>query len=313
MTGPARMDSAFDTLIEALKAAPPMTSLSPVQARSLWDLGVSTDRADVASVLDLAAEVSVGRVPCRLYIPEAPRALIVYFHGGGWMLGSLETADAAVRDLANDSSCAVLSVEYRLAPEHPFPAGLDDCTAVLSWAAARRKALLGSTLPLLVCGDSAGGNLAAAACLVARDQGGPDLALQVLIYPCLNGRQDTPSYSEQAAGGLLTSSDMAWFWDNYINDPASRDLPAASPLRAETLAGLPPALVVSAYFDPLRDDGPAYAERLRAAGVDAAVLAYDTLPHGFFTFGHMAAAARQANRAIASGIVRHLENLAVSS
>jgi acetyl esterase len=246
----------------------------------------------------MAEEVGsgAGTVSVTRYRPAAsePSATVVYLHSGGWVLGSVAAADPLVRRLAQATGCEYVSVEYRLAPEHRFPAALHDAVTVLSWAAGLGRALI-------VHGDSAGGNLAAAATLVARDAGGPEIALQMLVYPVCDHDLTRDSYVHRGDAGLLKGADMRWFWDHYA-DPAQRDDPLASPLRAESLHGLPPAVVIVAEFDPLRDEGLAYARRLTEAGVPVDLRVYDDVCHGFFSLGSEAPRAVEAAGVVAAAI-----------
>ena len=221
-----------------------------------------------------------GMIPARIYRPsEQPAPVLVYFHGGGWVLGSIATAHAVCSTLAHASRWIVASIDYRLAPEHSFPAAVDD-----AWAATRQLAdhpgEIGGSGRLAVGGDSAGGNLAAVVAIRARDTGLP-LAFQLLVYPVTDANLETPSYDENAEGYWLTRQGMAWFWDQYIPD-GDRFRPDASPFRAADLRGVAPALVITAEYDPLRDEGEAYAQRLADAGVPATLSRYDGLIHGFF-------------------------------
>jgi acetyl esterase len=223
-------------------------------------------------------------VPVRVYRPSPDPGLPVFvvFHGGGWVIGSAEEFDGIARQLANASGAVVVSVDYRLAPEHPYPAPLDDCWRALQWTVAHAAEFGADATRIAVGGDSAGGNLAAVCAHRARDEG-LDLALQVLVYPVCDCDFGTASYSDNAEGYLLEREEMQWFFDCYTgggkHDPAD---PSISPLRAPNLAGVAPALVVTAEFDPLRDEGEAYAARLRAAGVEVETRRYDGLIHGFF-------------------------------
>jgi acetyl esterase len=205
-----------------------------------------------------------------------PPAVVVYFHGGGWVVGDLDTHDRTTQRLAEATDTVVVSVDYRLAPEHPFPAAAEDAYAATVWAAEHLD-----PSHLVVAGDSAGGNLAAVVCLMARDQDGPDIDHQVLVYPVIDHAMDTESYALNGTDYFLTRTKMAWFWEQYLGD-ADRSHPYCSPLRAEELSGLPPASVVTAECDPLRDEGEAYAAALTAAGVPAACLRGEGLFHGFF-------------------------------
>jgi acetyl esterase len=233
-------------------------------------------------------ELDVAGVPVRVYRPS-PGDLpgLVYFHGGGWVIGSLESHDPLCRMLAARSGCAVIAVEYRLAPEHPYPAAVEDAWTVTAWAAERFS-------PLAVAGDSAGGQLAAAVALRAREAG-VTLALQVLIYPVTNHAFDTRSYREHGEGLVLTTALMRWFWARYLQDETRADEPDCSPLRAPDLAGLPPALVLTGEYDPLRDEGEAFARRLSEAGVPVRLRRYEGLIHGFI---RMPAVIDRANDAI---------------
>jgi acetyl esterase len=239
---------------------------------------------DLESVRDIVIPSQAGGMPARVYSPSASApGLVVYFHGGGWVVGTLDGWDASVRNLAAASGCDVVSVDYRLAPEHVFPAAADDAYDALVWAAS--AAGLAAGRPVVVAGDSAGGNLAAVSALRARDFGGPSIALQVLVYPVVDCDLDRRSYYECDRDELiLNRRDMVWFWDRYAPDPAARANPYASPLRASSLSGLPPAYVVTAEHDPLRDEGFAYADRLRAARVPVEHRHYGSQIHAFFTF-----------------------------
>ena len=238
------------------------------------------DPEPVARVKDIVVDGPNGPVPTRAYLPsETPVPLVVYLHGSGWVLGDLDMFDSTCRSLANATGCGVLSVDYRLSPEHPFPAGLEDAYAALSYAAAEARQLAALPHGLVVCGSSSGGNLAAGVALMARDRGGPELALQVLIYPPLDYRFDTASYLEFGEGNLH------WYWDQYLADPTDGAHPYASPLRASDLSGLAPALVVAAEYDALRDEAEEYARRLQRDGVRTKLSVYGGMIHGFFSMG----------------------------
>lgn len=240
---------------------------------------------EMSKVSDVDMPLPATVLPARLYVPHGRlSALIVFYHGGGWVLGDLTGYDASARRLAMSSHCAVLSVAYRLAPEHPFPTAAEDCYAALKWAADTVRQLTGSALPLAVAGDSAGGNLAAVVALMARDRRGPKIDLQCLIYPVTDANFGTASYREFATGYLLTSEAMRWFWDQYVPDTARRLDPLVSPLRASSLAGLPTAMVETAEFDALRDEGENYAQALQKAGVKVTLRRWEGLVHGFFQF-----------------------------
>ncbi len=282
------LDTQARALLDQMAAAgaPPFESLTPEQAREMimQMRELAGPPEPVARVEDRVAATAAGPIPVRIYTPEAagPLPMLVYFHGGGWVIGNLETVDAPCRALANRAGCLIVSVDYRLAPEHKFPAAAEDCYAATRWAAEHAAELGGDPARIAVGGDSAGGNLAAVVALMARERGGPRLAYQLLIYPVTNYDFSTPSYQENAEGYLLTKNAMVWFWDHYLRQPSDGEHPYASPLRAADLRGLPPAFVITAEYDPLRDEGEAYADRLRQAGVPTELRRYDGMIHGFF-------------------------------
>lgn len=267
------------------QGVPEMNTLSVTGARQvLKELFAQSGESEaVGAVRNYDIDGPGGGVPVRIYTPEGqgPFPVLVYFHGGGWVLGDLDTHDPTCRALTNATDHVVVSVDYRRAPEHPFPAALEDCYAATRWVGENPGTVHGDPDRVVVGGDSAGGNLAAAVAQVARDRGGPDLAYQVLIYPATDHALDTPSCEENAAGYFLTRADMEWFWDHYLADGFSGQNPYASPLRARSLDGLPPATVLTCGFDPLRDEGAAYAERLDDAGVPVTHRQYDGMIHGF--------------------------------
>lgn len=290
MTTP--VDPAIAAVAAAAAAAPPLTSLTPEQARARVAAGNSScaNGPDLRSVRDIRLPVADGQIGARVYTPHAaPRATFVYLHGGGWVTGDLDYSDELCRFLADRLAWTVVSVDYRLAPEHPFPTPVNDAYAAVQHVAAT----IAANGPLGVGGDSAGGNLAAACTLRARDEHGPRLDFQVLLYPVTDHDFTRASYQTHATAFPIGVAEMRWFWDHYLPDPERRDLPLASPLRAE-LAGLPPAHIVVAGHDPLRDEGVAYAERLRAAGVEASLAEYPSLTHGFFRLTGVVPAARAA-------------------
>ena len=271
---------------KAASGAPPLWELTPDEARAGVEANNATIPAgpDLESVRDIVIPSQGGGIPARVYSPsESAPGLVVYFHGGGWVVGSLDGWDSSVRALAVASGCDVVSVDYRLAPEHVFPAAANDAYDALAWAASAGG--LADGRPLVVAGDSAGGNLAAVAALRARDFGGPPIALQVLVYPVTDSDLDRRSYREYDGDEYIVNRrDMVWFWDRYAPDLAARVNPYASPLRASSLAGLPPAYLVTAEHDPLRDEGFAYADRLRVARVPVEHRHYGSQIHGFFSF-----------------------------
>jgi acetyl esterase len=274
----------LDQMAEA--GAPPFESLTPEQAREMivQMRELAGPPEAVAKVEDSQIPSPDGPIPVRVYTPDGtgPFPVLVYFHGGGWVIGNLDTVDAPCRALANRAGCVVVSVDYRLAPEHKFPAAPKDCYAATRYVAENASAYTIDPTRIAVGGDSAGGNLAAVVAQMARDRGGPALAFQLLIYPVTNHDYGTASYQANAEGYLLTKGAMVWFWDLYLATESDGSDPFASPLRAPDLSGLPPAFVLTCEFDPLRDEGEAYAARLRDAGVQVEVKRYDGLIHGAF-------------------------------
>ncbi|HKH05728.1 MAG TPA: alpha/beta hydrolase [Acidimicrobiales bacterium] len=275
------------TLLDLIAAAdaPPTHEQEPPAVREAFAaLLAMIPKDDIASVEDRTIPGPAGPLPVRVYRSaetEDGRGLLVYFHGGGWTIGSVETHDAGCRSLAEGAGVVVVSVDYRLAPEHPFPAAVDDALAAVRWAAANAGELGADGSRLAVAGDSAGGNLAAVVSQRLRD-GGPPIALQLLLYPTVDLMLSHPSIVENADGYYLTADTMRWFRRHYLGDHDPTD-PLASPLRADehVLRGLPPALVITAEYDPLRDEGEAYAEALRAAGNDVTATRFDGMIHGF--------------------------------
>ena len=263
---------------------PALTDLSPPEARALYRLmrPVNPDIA-VGRIEDRRIPGPAGDIPVRIYTPvgDGPFPVYVNLHGGGWVIGDLETADAVCRDICRTTPCVVVSVDYRLAPEHPFPAAVDDSFAATEWVAGH-MAEIGGNGRLAIGGESAGSNLATVVCQQARDQEGPAIHFQLLLYPVTDCDLERGSYQANGSGYLLETTTMRWFWEHYCPNPADRQKPAASPLRAHRLSGLPPALVVTAEFDPLRDEGEAYAAAITAAGGVADVVRYDGLVHDFF-------------------------------
>jgi acetyl esterase len=253
--------------------------------------------------VDVVEDMVVGErdVPVRLYQPNGARTLpaLVYYHGGGWVVGDLEMHDDTCRMLAHEARCIVVSADYRLAPEHPYPVPFDDCWSVLRWAQGHLgdRGWNGSTLA--VGGTSSGGNLAAAVALRARDEGLP-LSLQVLLYPALDSTMSTPSWRAFADGYFLTASQMAWYWRQYTEDPAVRRWPEVSPAQSTDLAGLAPSLVVTAECDLLRDEAEDYARRLRDAGVPVRLWRFLGQIHGFLSLGAALAEVREAKLAIST-------------
>jgi acetyl esterase len=236
-----------------------------------------------------------GAVPVVVYHPDRPGILpiLVYLHGGGWVLGDTGLVDPLCRDLAGQARCLVVSVDYRLAPEHPYPAAIEDCFAVARWVASNASRIGGDSARVAVGGDSAGGGLAAAVALMSRDRGGPEFVAQLLAYPALDHRCGSPSYDENSTGYLLSAASMRWFWTRYLGDAEVDCAPYASPLLAADLQGVAPAIVLTAEFDVLRDEGEGYAQRLELAGVPVDLRRYDGLTHGFLWLTGAVDAARR--------------------
>jgi acetyl esterase len=267
---------------------PPFEQMSVTQARevTLGFRDLQGEPENVAEVRDILVPGPAGALPVRLYYPAKGEALplVVFFHGGGWVIGDLETVDRPCRALANSSRCIVASVNYRLSPETKFPGPAEDCYAATRWLADHAKDIGANGRFLAVAGDSAGGNLAAVVSLMARDRGGPAISYQVLIYPVTvpaEGNQFA-SYRDNGDGYMLTKPGMEWFWNHYLASSADGKNPYASPLHASDLSRLPPAMVITAEFDPLRDEGKEYAKRLQEAGVKVKTSHYQGLIHGFF-------------------------------
>jgi acetyl esterase len=281
------LDAQTQALLDQMNAAdaPPLHTLSPAAAREvMFELAkMGGDPDPIVRVQDSVASGPAGDVPIRIYTPdgEGPFPILVYFHGGGWVIGDRDTHDVPCRNLANRAQCVVVSVDYRLAPEHKFPAAPQDCLAATRWAAANAAEFNGDPLRIAIGGDSAGGNLAAVVAQMARDEGGPALVGQLLIYPVTDYYiPDKPSYIENADGHLLTRDAMIYFWNHYLNSPVEADNPYAAPLRAADLSNLPAAFVLTAEFDPLRDEGEQYADRLSAASVQTHRKRYGGTIHG---------------------------------
>jgi acetyl esterase len=258
---------------------------SPDEARAAYRMLTGLEQGEeVERVDDRLIPGLDGDIPARVYTPSAAvgeaHGVLVWLHGGGWVIGDLETADATCRALANRAGCVVVSVDYRLAPEHPAPAALDDCMTALAWTVENFELLGVDASKVAIGGDSAGGNLAALVCQRVRAEYGPEIDFQLLVYPVTDLTLSHPSIDENAEGFFLTKATMEWFVRHYLGDADPKDA-AVSPLHADDLTGLPPALVITAELDPLRDEGESYAARLRGAGVPTEALRYPGQIHGF--------------------------------
>ncbi len=295
---PVTLDPDSAAVFKAFQEAnrPAYELVSPAEAREFYlqaRFVSNPEPPELKSVEPLAIPSPAGSIPARVYTPTKLRKAndlapcLVFFHGGGWVIGNLDTHDVVCRKLADEGQLIVISVDYRLAPEHKFPAAVDDAVAATQWIAGNAKRLGIDASRLMVGGDSAGGNLAAVVAISARDGGGPAIAGQVLIYPAVDFAMTHPSHREPETSILLTHSVIKWFRDHYLNGAADAQDWRASPARIRTLAGLPPAYVLTAGADPLRDEGDEYAQQLKQAGV---AVTYRTFPgqfHGFFTMGRL--------------------------
>jgi acetyl esterase len=301
------LDPQVKALLDQLASlgAPPIADLTPTQARQQFEAALapmSGNGPELPSVEDRNIPGPDSPVLVRVYRPSEGNGdalpVLVWFHGGGWVLGNVPGSDVTCRHLAKESGRVVVSVEYRLAPEYPFPAGAEDCYAATAWVATHASEIGVDPSQLAVGGDSAGGNLAAVITLMAKERGGPDINKQLLVYPVTDGLMSYPSMRENAEGYLLTEAAMKWFWGHYLGNGGNEKEPLASPIYADDLSGLPPALVMTAEFDPLRDEGEAYAKRLEQAGVPVTTTRYDGQIHGFFgmsgVFDTTAAAIKEA-------------------
>jgi len=280
------VDPQIQALLDMGAGVPATNTLSVAQARAQYEgrIRLMAQPATVETVRERVIQGPGGDLRLRIYRPpgDGPFPLLAFFHGSGFVLCSLDTHDGMCRNLCAGAGCVVISVDYRLAPEHKYPAGLDDCVFATRWIADHAGELEGDAQRLVVGGDSAGGNLAAAAALRLRDEGGPPLVGQLLIYPVTDYHTPgTASYRENAEGYGLTRDTMVWFWDHYLTDATQAADPYVSPLRAANLANLPPALVQTAEYDPLRDEGDTYAAKLRAVGTPATLSRWDGMNHGF--------------------------------
>jgi acetyl esterase len=290
----AVLDPEIAAVLEMLKGAPPMDTMEIGALRaSMIPMPVAA-RPPVGSINDIALP---GGLAARIYQPVARQcdSLIVFFHGGGFVLGSIETHDHLARGLCIAAGCAVLSLDYRLAPEHRFPAATDDCLLAARWARDNAASLGASSRRIVLAGDSAGGNLATVTTMRLRDGGLPQVSGQLLGYPVADYHTPpTPSYIENASGYSLTRAAMIRFWNDYVSSEAEAFHPHASPLRSTDLSGLPPALILTAQFDPLRDEGEVYAAKLKDSGVPVRLIRYDGLIHGFLRMAAVSARARQS-------------------
>jgi acetyl esterase len=304
------LDKNVKALLDQVAAlgAPKLWEIGPQAARAAMKMSIfRTNDEPCGAVSDSSFPGPASDVRLRTYTPvgasQAVLPGLIFYHGGGFALGDLDTHDGLCRALSNQSGCRVVSVEYRLAPEHPFPAAAEDSIAAAEWIAAHAPEFGIDPARLAVGGDSAGGNLAAVVAIVAKQRGAPKLSFQLLIYPVTQlGGAETPSMRENAKGYFLEKASMEWFTKLYCPDLSQRTDPRLSPLLARDLSGLPPAYLVTAGFDPLRDEGKAYADKLDAAGVPVTYVNYPGMVHGFFSFRSLVPKAREAVAAAAAAV-----------
>ena len=285
---------------------PPPHTVSPQQARLNAQLRPRAPGPAVSDVKDLNIPSPRGEVPVRVYTPpgEGPFPVLMWFHGGGIVVGDLDAADGNSRNLCVGAGCVVVSVDYRLAPEHKFPAAPEDCYAATTWVVEQGASIDADPRRIVVGGDSAGGNLAAVVALMSRDRSGPTLSHQPMVYPMLDCDYDTPSYLQNADGFLLTRDSMIWFWNHYLRSDDDKADPYALPLQAEDLSGLPSALVITAEYDPLRNDGETYGGRLQKEGVPTTSVCYDGMLHGFFAMSAVLDQGKQAMAAASDELIK---------
>jgi acetyl esterase len=296
------VDPQIQIVLDLVKKAayPDYGMLDPVTARQQFEQTAPIlDARPVAvhRVEDLTLAGPGGSLLVRCYTPRAsdqPLPMLLWFHGGGFVIGSVNSYDAICRQLCLQADCMVLSVDYRLAPEHPFPAAVEDCFAALNWAVVQGAALGGDPKRIALAGDSAGGNLATVCSILARDAGGPELALQCLIYPCTAAEPETASHHRFAEGYILSRQSIQWFYRHYLAHPDGRNDYRYAPLLADDLSGLAPTLLILADHDPLYDEGRAYGERLQAAGNQIEIVDYPGMVHAFYSMSNAVDAAKDA-------------------
>ena len=303
------LDPQVQALLDQMAAlnASPIHTLTPELVRMgiKMQLANATEEPEsVAQVVNRTIPGPAGEIPIRIYTPagSGPFPALVFFHGGGWVICDLDTHDSLCRSLCNGADCIVVSVDYRLAPEHKFPAAPEDCYAATQWVAGHAAEINAKPGKIAIGGDSAGGNLTAVVAQMVRDQGGPRLALQLLIYPATDFTFDGPSIHENGQDYFLTIDDMNWFTSYYLNSDADKKNPLASPMQSDNLRGLPTALVITSEYDPLRDEGEAYGKRLKEAGVPVTISRYNGVIHGFLSLEPLTDKGKQAREECAQAL-----------
>jgi acetyl esterase len=310
------LDEATSNLLAEMAASgmKPLHEMTPAEARGLGSMlcEMYGPGPEMARVSEESIPTPDGAsITARILVPsESPTAVIVYLHGGGWVIGALDEFDTLGRQLAQRTGAAVVLVDYRLAPEHRYPAAAEDAWTGVTWVAERVEDIAGTRVPLIVAGDSAGGNLTAIVTQRAKAEGGPEIALQVLVYPVTDADVDNATYVDPENQLMLTRESMIWFWDHYTPDASVRSNPDATPINGADLSDLPPAVVLTAEHDVLRDEGEAYAERLREAGVPVEQQRFAGQMHGFFTMVNVLPGAAAGLEYAAGHIDRHLAALA---
>jgi len=309
------LDIAAQNLIDVLtkQGLKSFEQMSVAEARGAVDsfVGLQATPQEVARVVDTEYPGPGGNLKIRIYIPETPATalpVVLYFHGGGFVAGGLSVVNEPLRALANDAAAIVIAATYRLAPEHKFPAATDDSFAALNWVAENIHHYGGDATRIVVMGDSAGGNLATVAAIRARDEGGPSLCAQVLIYPVIDPTAKLPSRAEFKEGYLITAAGLDWFWQQYLASPGDAENPLASPSKAVSLAGLPPTLILSTEYEVARDEGEAYGKQLADAGVATKVIRFDGLIHGVFWMSGVIPRSRELHKAIVAFLNKQFAN-----
>lgn len=301
------LDPSARAFLDQLRAAgaPPLTAMTPEQARALAPPPATEGRLEMHAVEDVSLPTGEPAAPIRVRVLKPsprPHGIVIYYHGGGWVLSDIEQFDRLGRELAHATGAAVVLVDYRKAPEHPYPAAVEDSWTALSWVWRNAARISASPAPFVVAGDSSGGNLATVMARRARDHGGPPIDLQILVYPCVDSDLDTEAHHDPANQLFLTRESSVWFWDHYLPDRTRRSEPDAAPGRVADLSGLPATVLVLAEFDMLRAEGQHYADRLRDAGVPVLWRTFDGQMHGFFNLLDVMPAAREALRFVVEAI-----------